>query len=142
MEFTKSHRGQLEWKQNEIGCGGGYLWFSAAEKTAEGRGPDGTGCLNILQTSDDLESEANEDHHGEHDEEVLQERDEGEGGWREEDREGDEEMEYRDQLEQKDVKSEGMVWPGSVVESIEAEDGYEDREDSVDHQDGRSEYLS
>ena len=79
-EFTKGHRCQLEWKDDESGCSGGYLWFSAAEKTTEGRGPDRTVCVNVLQTTDDLQSEVDEDHHGEHDEEVLEERDEGDGG--------------------------------------------------------------
>ena len=42
-------------------------------------------------------------------------------------------MEHGDQLEQQDVKSEGMVGPRSVVETIEAEEGYEERKSNVDH---------
>ena len=51
-------------------------------------------------------------------------------------------MSHRDQLEQQDVKSEGLARPGSVVETVEAEYEEEEGEDSVDHQHGLSEYLS
>ena len=142
MKSTQGHRCQLERKDDETGCSGGYLGFSAAKEAAERRGPNRAGCFNILQTSNDLESEVDEDHHGDHDEEVLEERDEADGGWGEEDGEGDEEMTHRGQLEQQDVKPVGMVRPRSVVETVEQEDSQEEREGGVDHHHGRSEYLS
>ena len=51
-------------------------------------------------------------------------------------------MTHREELEQQDVKSVGMVRPRSVVETVEEEDRQEEREESVDHQDGRSKYLN
>ena len=122
MKSTQGDRCQLEWEEDQPSSPGVYLWFPAAEEAAERRGPDRAGGFNILQTADDLESEVDEDYHGDHDEEVLQERDEGDGGGGEEDGEGDEEMTHRCQLEEEDVKPVGMVRPRSVVESVEADE--------------------
>ena len=141
MKSTQGDRCQLEWEEDQPSSPGVYLWFPAAEEAAERRSTDGTGGFNILQTADDIECEVDEDHHGDHDEEVLEKRDEGYGGWGEEDGEGDDEVTHRDQLEQEDVESEGMVRPRSVVEAVEGEEREEEGEEGVDHQHGRSEYL-
>ena len=142
VESTQGDRCQLEGKDDEAGCPGAHLWFSAAEEAAQRRGPDRAGGLNSLQTADDVECEVDEDHHGDHDKEVLEERDEGYGGGRKEDGEGDEEVSHGGQLEQEDVESVGMVRPGPVVEAVEGEEREEEGEGSVDHHHGPAKYLS
>ena len=91
--------------------------------------------------TNDIHSEVDEGDHGQHDDQVLQEGDEGDGGGGEEDGEGQGEVSDGDELEDEDEKSVGVERAGTVVESVEEEERDEEREESVDHHHGNPEHL-